>query len=112
MQFFGRHGAHAFETETGQVFIVDLELRLDLAPAGQSDDLGRTVHYGEVFEAVQAVVEGPPKQLIEAVAESIAARVLAGFPLVRELTVRVHKPRAPIPGVFADVCVEITRGRV
>lgn len=111
MQFFGRHGAHAFETETGQVFIVDLELSVDLAAAGETDDLNQTVHYGHVFEAVQEVVEGPPFQLIEAVATAVANRILDRFPPVAAVTVRVHKPRAPIPGVFADVCVEIARQR-
>lgn len=60
LQFFARHGVHSFEAEQGQVFSVDVELELDLAPAGQSDSLDLTVDYGAVYRDVQAVVaEGP-----------------------------------------------------
>lgn len=111
MQFYGRHGFHAFELESGQVFGVDVEMKVDLRPAGLSDDLAMTVDYGAVFKEVRAVVEGPPLKMIEAVAETIAARILAAFPLVEQVTVRVHKQRAPIPGTFADVYVEVVRTR-
>ncbi|BDG60466.1 dihydroneopterin aldolase [Caldinitratiruptor microaerophilus] len=108
MQFFGRHGVHAHEAAHGQVFGVDVELHLDLAAGGVADDPGRTVDYGAVFAEVRSVVEGPRVRLVEALAEAIAGRLLERFP-VDAVTVRVHKPRAPIPGTFADVCVEIHR---
>lgn len=110
MQFFGRHGAHEHEAEHGQLFGVDVELYLDLRPPARSDDLGQTVDYGSVFRDVRAVVEGPTVRLVETLAERIAHHLLARYP-VEAVTVRVHKPRAPIPGTFADVCVEIHRRR-
>lgn len=111
MQFFGRHGVYTHETESGQVFGVDLEMQVDLRAAGVHDDLTRTVDYGAVFKEVRAVVEGPPLKLIEAVAERIAGRILQAFAPVTAVTVRVHKQRAPIPGTFADVHVEVVRSR-
>lgn len=110
MQFFGRHGVNEREAEQGQVFGVDAELFLDLREAGRSDDLRWTVDYAAVFREVRAVVEGPPVRLVETLAERIAGRLLDRFP-ADAVTVRVHKPRAPIPGTFADVCVEIHRRR-
>ena len=43
MVFHGRHGTLPAERELRQPFVVDVELRLDLRPAGLSDGLARTV---------------------------------------------------------------------
>ena len=48
---------------------------MNLEEAGQSDKVIDTVHYGEVFEDVKAIVEGPPCNLIEHLAERIAKRI-------------------------------------
>ena len=107
----GHHGVFAHEREQGQVFVVDLVLGLDTAPAAASDDLTRTVHYGVVAEEVVAVVEGEPVNLIETLAERIAQACLK-HEGVREVEVCVHKPDAPITVPFDDVTVTITRSRV
>ena len=52
------------ENEIGQVFIVDVTLKVDLKDAGQSDDVEDTVNYGEVFEDVKTIVEGEPSKLM------------------------------------------------
>lgn len=111
MRFYGYHGCLAFEAEEGQPFIVDLALELDLAPAGHSDNLNDTVNYAAVFDAVKAIVEGERFNLIEALAENIAAALLANFANLSAVTVTIHKPEAPIQGKFEDVAVEMRRGR-
>lgn len=105
-----RHGVLPHEREHGQVFVVDLDLHLDLAPAGASDRLEDTVHYGALAAAVAEQVAGSPRQLIEAVAEQLAALALDFDPRVHAVRVRVTKPHAPL-GVDAEVSVEITRAR-
>jgi dihydroneopterin aldolase len=112
MVFYGYHGVLAEERALGQRFVVDVELRLDLRAAGTSDDLGDTVNYTRVYTAAREVVTGPPCQLIEAVAERIAGRVLAEHPQVESVTVRVRKPEVPIPGsvlASSEVWIERTR---
>ena len=104
----GHHGVLPEERRDGQDFLVDVVLHLDLAPAGRSDDLTRTVHYGELAEALAAVVEGEPVDLIEALAERLADVCLA-HDLVRRVEVTVHKPQAPIAREFADVSVALVR---
>lgn len=111
LQFYGYHGAISEENTLGQTFIVDLVLAVDLKQAGENDDLEATVHYGHVYEAVKAVVEGEPLKLIEAVAERISQKVLKTFPSIHQLTVKVIKPNPPIPGHYESVAVEMTRGR-
>lgn len=110
MRFYGYHGVHSFERETGQPFEVDVEARADLAGAGTSDDLARTVDYSRIYELVREVIEGPSRRLVESLAEEVARRVLtlAGITAV---TVRVRKPRAPLPGASGLVEVEIRRRR-
>lgn len=107
---FGRHGVFDHERRDGQDFTIDLRLRLSLAKAADSDEVTDTVHYGELAENVAAVVAGEPVNLIETLAERIAAVGLEDR-RVQEVVVTVHKPHAPIPLNFADVAVTITRRR-
>jgi 7,8-dihydroneopterin aldolase/epimerase/oxygenase len=112
MRFDGRHGVLPEEATEAQPFDVDVVLELGLAAAGTTDDLARTVDYGDVFRLARAVVEqGPRVALIETLAERIAADVLTANPAIDAVTVRVRKPRAPLPGVFAWAGVEIRRSR-
>ncbi len=104
------HGVFEFERAEGQEFVIDVSVAVDLAAAASGDDLGRTVHYGELAEAVVAAVERDPVDLIETVAERVASVALA-HPAVQEAEVTVHKPQAPITVPFADVAVTIVRGR-
>lgn len=104
------HGVFDFEREQGQEFVIDVAVAVDLAAAASGDDLGRTVHYGELAEAVVEAVRRDPVDLIETVAERVAAVALA-YPSVEEVEVTVHKPEAPISVPFADVSVTIVRSR-
>ena len=112
MTFFGRHGTLEAERELGQPFVVDVEMRLDLRPAGLSDDLSKTVDYSEVHRLARRIVEGEPVGLTETVAERIAAKVLEEHPLVEAVQVKVSKPHVRLEDtVFARSAVEIVRRR-
>ncbi|MEO5608588.1 MAG: 2-amino-4-hydroxy-6-hydroxymethyldihydropteridine diphosphokinase [Ornithinibacter sp.] len=106
----GHHGVFEHERRDGQDFVVDVSIAVDLAPAGASDDLADTVNYGEIGAAVLARIEGEPFDLIERLAEVIAADALS-HPGVDEVTVTVHKPQAPVGVPFGDVTVTVTRRR-
>lgn len=106
----GFHGVLEAEKREGQEFVVDVLMDVDLAPAGESDDLADTVSYAEVAGDVVALVEGEPLDLIEALAERVAAAVLSR-PLVEAVQVVVHKPHAPVGHPFQDVQVRIRRER-
>ena len=69
------------------------------------------MHYGELAEKVVAAVESDPVDLIETVAERVAARRCSPFARVETVDVTVHKPNAPITVPFDDVAVTITPGR-
>lgn len=104
----GYHGVLPQERRDGQPFVVDVELSLATGSAAAADDLALTVDYGRVASGIVAVIEGPPVQLIETLAERIAEVCLAHQP-VESVAVTVHKPAAPIDVAFADVSVTIER---
>jgi len=64
------------------------------------------------LRGIRAIVEGPPAQLIEAVAERIASRILRDYPTVSSVTVGVAKPHVAVGGVLQSLGVEITRRRL
>jgi 7,8-dihydroneopterin aldolase/epimerase/oxygenase len=106
----GFHGVYDFERSKGQDFVVDVTLEVDLGPAAASDDVADTVHYGHLAERLVAVVAGEPVNLIETLAQRLAAECLSDG-RVAAASVTVHKPQAPIPHEFADVAVTVRRGR-
>jgi dihydroneopterin aldolase len=112
LAFYGYHGVHAEEKRLGQRFRLDLTLELDLTAAGRSDRLESTIDYAEAYGVVRAVVEGPSRDTIEAVAEASAAALLGRFAQLESVLVRVSKPGAPIAGAqVGSVAVEIERKR-
>jgi dihydroneopterin aldolase len=109
LSFHAHHGYRPEEALLGARFVVDVELQLALVP--QEDDLAHTVDYAQVYEAVREEVTQRRYRLIETLADRIAERLWQSYPQVEALTVRVHKPQAPLPGLFDDVYVEIVRHR-
>jgi dihydroneopterin aldolase len=106
----GRHGCLPAERELGQEFVIDVVLGLDTRPAADQDDLSRTVDYGALAGRLVGLIEGPPVNLIETLAERLAA-ICLDHTIVEEAEVTVHKPNAPMPQVFDDVSVTIRRTR-
>lgn len=106
----GYHGVFEHERREGQTFVADVVVHLDTRRAAATDDLSRTVHYGVLAEQVAGVLAGEPADLVETVAERIAATALAD-PAVVVVDVAVHKPGAPITVPFGDVVVRIRRDR-
>jgi len=110
VQTTGYHGVFEHERREGQTFVADVVVYLDTRRAAARDDLAHTLDYGALAQQVVAVLEGDPADLIETVAERIAATVLS-HAIVQGVDVTLHKPQAPIPVPFADVTVEIHRDR-
>lgn len=106
----GNHGVFDHERADGQDFVVDVAVEVDARAAAGTDDLDRTVHYGVLAEQVVTEVERDPVDLIETLAERLAAAVLSHRAAIAT-TVTVHKPQAPITVPFDDVSITIHRTR-
>jgi dihydroneopterin aldolase len=110
LKAFGKHGVFEHERANGQEFVIDVTVWLDTRAAAAGDDLAKTINYGELAEQIVAEVENDPVDLIETVAERIAALVLEQ-PLASRVEVTLHKPSAPITVEFDDVSITIGRVR-
>jgi dihydroneopterin aldolase / 2-amino-4-hydroxy-6-hydroxymethyldihydropteridine diphosphokinase len=106
----GHHGVLAEERRDGQDFVIDAVLELDVRAAAATDDLARTVHYGELARALADVVRGETVALLETLAERLVLVCLADERVLGAEIV-VHKPEAPIPERFGDVSVAVRRTR-
>ena len=86
-------GVYDWEKGVEQAVVIDLDLGCDTTKAGESDELEDALDYKAVADRVSAFTRASSYQLIEALAENIAALVLEEFRL-SWLRVRVSKPSA------------------
>lgn len=111
MSFYGYHGVSKIERQKGQKFYMDIEMTLDLAKAGRTDKLSKTVDYPQVYSLIKELQSKKKYHLMEALAEDIADAVLNKFTRINEVTVKVRKPQVPVGGLMEYVEVEINRLR-
>ncbi|MGA2835889.1 MAG: dihydroneopterin aldolase [Acidimicrobiales bacterium] len=108
----GTHGVLAEEQERAQPFEVDLDLAVDLRPAGVSDSLADTVDYGVVADVVTTTVSGPRSfALLEALAWHVADAVIDVDHRIVAATVTVRKLRPPLAVDIETVGVRVVRHR-
>jgi dihydroneopterin aldolase len=108
LEAMGVHGVLPEEQERAQPFGVDLELLLDLSPAGFSDDLADTADYGLLIQAVSDIITSEHHQLLEKLAARIATVCLAESH-VQGVVVEVRKLDPPVQAQVDNVGVRIER---
>jgi dihydroneopterin aldolase len=101
-------GIYEWERRVRQSISLDLEMATDIAHAAASDAIGDTLDYKAVSKRLIEFVEASEFQLVETLAERIAAIVRTEFH-VPWLRLTVHKPGA-VRG-SRDVGVVIERGQ-
>ena len=104
----GAHGVLPEEQGRPQPFEVDVELSVDLGPAGRSDVLSDTIDYDGLAQQIVEIVEAGGLSLLEALAERIATACRAD-PRVTAVVVTVKKLRPPVPVHVDHVAVRIER---
>ena len=100
-------GIYEWERRTRQRVILDIELGVDIREAARTDDIENTLNYKAVAKRVMAFVSKSSFQLVETLAENVAAIILSEFN-VSWCRLRVNKQGA-VKGV-RDVGVIIERG--
>ncbi|MDO5059423.1 MAG: dihydroneopterin aldolase [Neisseria sp.] len=100
-------GVYDWEREQQQTLIFDLDIGVP-PQTGISDEIGDTVHYGEVCEALRNDLKAQKFLLLEALAEHVAQFILKNF-AAQFVRVKVIKPGI-LPNV-REVGVEIERTR-
>ncbi len=110
IEVYAHGGVTAAEKEIGQRYRVGVEMSIDLTAAARNDSIADTIHYGEVYETVIAIMRERSFNLLESVTSRIAEVLLQRFAL-EQVTVRLEKLLPPIDGVVASAAVEISRSR-
>lgn len=110
--FYGYHGLFSEEAKLGQRFFIDLECGVDLGAPGETDAIGHTVSYADIYDVVKATFEGKRTKLIEALAQNIVTALFDSFADIDWIVIRVRKPEAPIAMVRGEAAIELHRARV
>lgn len=108
LRFRGRHGITEGERADLQEFAVEIECATDARRAATADHIAAALDYRRLAECARRVIEGPSRQLVETLAERIAADALAQLP-IPWVRVRVTKLRpGTVPG---EASIELRRER-
>lgn len=111
LRLYGFHGVKDAEKSLGQKFHVDIDCRLKPSPKGRADRMDQTVCYGELAELATEISGAETFNLIETLAERLAAAIFDRFDLVDGVRIQIRKPSAPIRFDLDHVGVEIARER-
>ena len=101
-------GVTAEERTIKQRLSIDVEFDVDVRRAARTDSLRDTIDYSPVTRAVAQICASRDFHLIETLAESIAGRLLEGFPISRT-RVLVRKISPVLEPRVDFVSVEIVR---
>jgi dihydroneopterin aldolase len=91
LEVWAHIGVPEEERAHSQKLLISLEMNVDsFAEAAKSDDVSLTVDYFTVAQRVKAFAAARARQLLETLAEEIAADLLETFP-IRKLTLEIRK---------------------
>jgi dihydroneopterin aldolase len=108
IELWGHCGVTDEERAVGQRLIVDIRLVPAEATSLASDELARTVDYGDVVRVVREAVEGAEYRLIERLADEICGRLWRAYALV-EAAASVRKPAPPVGLPIGAAVAEVVR---
>jgi dihydroneopterin aldolase len=111
LRLAGIVGVLPHEQAQAQPLELDVDLHLDLAPAGSTDALDDTADYGAICQIAESVVTSSRCALLEALADRLAAALLEADPRLDAVTVSIRKLRPPVAQQLSTSGVRITRGR-
>lgn len=106
VEIYANHGVFEQETLVGNLFVVNLKLKVDFEKASQSDDLDETLSYASVFDVVKREMAVSSK-LLEHVAGRIVRALKSEFPKIEQIELKISKRNPPVGGQveFASVVI-------
>ena len=106
LRFYAFHGVMPQERKVGGEFVVDVKVGYPLEKAVESDEVGDTLNYAELYELVKKEMT-QPSNLLEHVAGRIAEAIEATYPQVTSVEVRVTKKNPPMGADCEGATVEL-----
>jgi len=101
-------GIYDWERRIRQIVSLDLDMGTDIHAAAKSDRIEDTLDYKAVAKRVAQFVSAQQFQLVETLAEKVAALILDEFK-IKEVKVTVHKPGAVSGSKSVGVSIERSR---
>ncbi|MCD7902133.1 MAG: dihydroneopterin aldolase [Bacteroides sp.] len=106
LTFFANHGVGEQEKKVGNVFYVDIKLKVNFTKALTTDDVSDTVNYAEIYQSI-AHEMAIPSQLLEHVSGRIVRRLFMDFPPVEEIKIKIGKRNPPMGAEVESAGVEM-----
>lgn len=107
MKFHTYNGVFAKEKKLGQKLEIDVDMQYPIEERVQHDDLNETVSYADVYGTIREFVTTHSFDLIESVANQLLKKILADYPSLQQVTLRIRKYSVPIDGIFDNVEIEV-----
>lgn len=95
LRYYAYHGVGAQENRVGNEYTVSLRLKTDISRAAETDDVGDTVNYAEVYETVRQEMD-IPSRLIEHLCGRIVRSLFRHFPMIEEIEISLTKRNPPM----------------
>ena len=102
-------GILPWERQVRQPLKLDLQLYLPLAQCARTERLDLSVDYVKVVEEIETLVHARHYDLIETLAEQLCAHLLARFPVLEAVRLRLDKPAAIRQATATGVTLYRTR---
>ncbi len=109
LEFFAKHGVFPEENALGQKFVISAVLHTDIREAGKTDDLTKSIHYGEVSHMMKEYLESHTFSLLERAVETLAEKMLLEIPGLFKVDLEIEKPWAPVGLHLETVSVAVQR---
>ncbi|MBC3798608.1 2-amino-4-hydroxy-6-hydroxymethyldihydropteridine diphosphokinase [Acetobacterium tundrae] len=109
LEVFAYHGVFPEEKKLGQKFLISVTLNLDMREAAITGDLSKSVHYGDLCQALETEFKKASYDLIETAGEMLVIYILNHYPMVSQVSLMIKKPWAPILKSLDTVAIEINR---
>ena len=108
LKIHANHGVHESEKLNGQVFEIDLEIITNLKIAMVSDNLDDTISYENLVKSITNKFTEKRYNLIEKIGNEICDFLFDKYDM-KQVTLRIRKPNAPINADFDAVELEFVR---
>jgi len=111
LEVYAYHGVAQEEKKLGQMFVVSLQINIDLETAAQSGNLDATINYFELCNIVKDILRSESFDLIETAAIRVIQGVFHNFDHAQAVKILLKKPWAPMGHHLKYAAVELERKR-
>lgn len=110
LEVFSNHGVLEAENQLGQKFLVSISMSTDFSISSLTDDIEHTINYALVAQKTNEFMINHTYKLLETCTRELAYYLILSFEEIKEITVEIKKPWAPIGMPLDTVSVVSTVG--